>query len=343
MQRPIHRFSILARHRERQSIAAPEDFSFDLAGPAQPVDLRRRALLYCFNLRTERALYTELPDDFRDSVFAQPFLYGAQLDQALCAYSVPFERLFQIESENPPPEPVMIFSPGRTGSTLLARLVDRLCGRAASEPDSLTRLALMTGDERPLLPDYLAYGLVRASIASLARFLGPRPVIKLRSQCNTRADLLMNAVPAGRAVFLLRDRLGFGCSRHRAFGEDGAAITSVLAETLLAIAYLHSVGRDVDILWYDDMLADPWTALECVLGAAEARRLRAAGGAKIVENELAGDSQEGSGISRFALAEQKIASSFIESFNESWNAWRASPLNPVQQDGMLEPILARLG
>ncbi len=342
MYRPIHRFDVLARNRAQQNIAGPEDFTFANRGEAAPDELQPRGMMYGLNLRNERAIYTELPDDFRHSVFAAPFLYGAQLDQAQRAWSVPFERLFEVETADPAAAPVFIFSPGRTGSTLLARLVDQLAGCGASEPDTLTRLAIMTADERPLVPDRLAEGVVRASVASLARFLGPAPVIKLRSQCSGRADLLMAALPDARAVFLLRNRAAFARSRHRAFGETPGEIMAVLAQCVAAIAHLAATGPPPVVLWYEDMLADPFASLTAVLGDARAGAIGAAGGRGLAASLLAGDAQEGSGISRAALAQQGVPDGFAAACDAAWDDWR-------QETGLFDlhrwlgPIAARLG
>lgn len=345
-RRQIHRLRVLARHRAAQGIAAPHDFTLGFDGPACAAELQReRSLIYCLNLQTERVVFTDLPADFRSAVFAEPFLYGAQLDQARQAWSVPVERLAEVVPAPPQLAPVLLFSPGRSGSTLLARMADRAFACAASEPDTLTRLAIMTGDERCLLPDAAAAAIVRATAASLARYLGPAPLIKLRSQCNARADLLLRALPQAQAAFLFRAPFGFARSRNRAFGEPAEDIARQLGEAVLALLHAQRAGRAPQVLWYEALQEDAACCLRALLGprAAALGEVPRADAHAIAEGPaLPWDSQAGSGISRDALRGLQVAEGFDAAFAAAWAAWLDRYPDLSADHGAAGMVIARI-
>ena len=116
---------------------------------------------------------------------------------------------------------MLIFSLGRTGSTLLEKLVGCVTARSISEPDTATqlsanraRLAALPADQRRALIYY--------SIAPFFQLRIPggekaRCVIKFRSQVSGIAAEFADTFPEARYVFMLRERRAWARSTFRAF------------------------------------------------------------------------------------------------------------------------------
>ncbi len=160
--------------------------------------------------------------------------------------------------------PIFIFSPGRAGSTLLSAMFKAIGKPTASEPDTLTQVAM-------LAPAALARSsnldmqIVTACVSNLSDYLGPEPIIKLRSQCNAAPERIIGSVENARAIFLLRDRKPWAQSRHRAFREPPRRIARILAETMVAIDRLQQIGAAPQVIWYDDLVAHPWATLAKIM------------------------------------------------------------------------------
>ena len=111
----------------------------------------------------------------------------------------------------------------------------------ASEPDPFTQMAMLPPtDAREIIEFDMQ--IVAACVSNLSGYLGPEPIIKLRSQCNAAPERIIGSVENARAIFLLRDRKPWAQSRHRAFREPPRRIARILAETMVAIDRLQSVG-----------------------------------------------------------------------------------------------------
>lgn len=151
VNRLITRYDIAARRPHPHIFGEPADMRLAEAGSVEPGDVEGLALPYCIDLAARRALYTVTAREDLDALFGAPFLYAAQLRLARAALGVPFARLADM---NPADglHPVLVFSPGRAGSTLLARMLSGIGRLSASEPDLLTQLATLSPDMRAALP-----------------------------------------------------------------------------------------------------------------------------------------------------------------------------------------------
>lgn len=306
-RRALHWFRIVARHGEPRGVVAPDDFELVFEGVGEPAGVRAPALAYCADWRAERLLYTLLPDR---TVFAAPFLFSAQLAAAEGVVSVPFERLMEMPCAA---GGTLIFSPGRAGSTLLARLLRTAGAAAVSEPDWPTQLCALDEDRRASVGAALLGALVRAGMGSLAAGLGSPPLVKLRSQCNAAPELLTGALPEARAVVLLRRRVDWAVSRHRAFAEPPDVVAETLRQALRAVDRLRAAGVPPTLIWFEALVADP----ACVLAA-----LGVAAAPDAVASVMAEDAQAGTGVEQAIVRGRPVEDGFLAAFEAEWEERR---------------------
>ena len=306
--RLILHFDIADRQHELRDSVAPDDFV--LMRRETHLPFPENALAYCADMQAERVLYS-LHGDSLPALFEASFMYGAQLTGAAGIVAVPFERLTELEPPGCVPRPTLIFSPGRTGSTLLVRLL-RACGAAcASEPDMLAQVCRFVREDRRRIGLEMEVALLRACLVSLGQALGSAPFIKLRSQCNARPLPLLAAAPGARAVFMLRGRHAWANSRHRAFAEPPASIAAVLREAIDALDKLTGAGVPFQVVWFETLRRDPLRVLVNDLGLAGADQ-------PVILAAMAQDAQAGTPIARDRLAGLAVDDGFAAAFDVAW-------------------------
>ena len=331
--RQIHRLTIAARRPSGigYATAADLELTFDPSEPSEG----ECALIHAADLARERALFTlHTPDGLRATV-ASTFLYASALDHAIAVSSVPFERLAAPRSRAA--SPTFLFSIGRSGSTLLVQLLRAAGCQAASEPDWFTQICRLSEAERYFIGPAMEQAMVRAGVASLASHLGPRPFIKLRSQCNARPELLMQPMPGARAVLLLRGRRHWALSRWRAFREPPEQIADMLREGVTAYDHLADMGRPPLIVWYEDVLEDPAGAL---LAIQPGLTLDADAHARITA-VMTEDSQAGTGLAREAVGPSDDDPAFFAAFEPEWQALRGRAARSDVARTLLQELDAR--
>ena len=314
-QRAVNIYPILGRREAQHDVVAPDDLTLGAAGPWQQAGLPAGTLPYCADLARERALFTTHDAAGLAKLLGAAFMFNDQLETAREVISVPFEHLDDLVAPAPG-APVLVFSPGRTGSTLLARLLAAAGLACASEPDMLTQLARAPRDEYRLLPPGTREALARACLAQLGHTLGGGVFVKLRSQCNARPLLLTDAAPGCRVVFMLRGVAGWALSRHRSFIEPPETVASILRQAVDALDKLAFSGAVFDVLWFETLAADPAAALRvCAPDLAFDPDLLA--------GVMGRDSQEGTVVARALVAAALAQDGFLEQFARDWREARA--------------------
>jgi LPS sulfotransferase NodH len=312
---PITRYDIITRRPHPHIFGEPADMGLAGAGSVEPGEVDGLALPYCIDLAAQRALYTVTAREDLDALFGAPFLYAAQLRLARAVLGVPYTRLADMAPADGL-HPVLVFSPGRAGSTLLARMLSGIGRLSASEPDVLTQLATLSPDMRAALPSGTEAALVNATVAGLARHCGRDVVVKLRSQCNAGAARFMEALPYARAVFLFRRSGEWAMSRHRSFATEKPALTArMLRQAVIAVDQLVRMGRNPVIVWYEDLVAHPTEVLLKILAHSP---LPLATMQESLAAAMASDSQEGSGLARTRLRGRSLDPGFLEAFQDEW-------------------------
>lgn len=307
--RLILHHDIAERQSELRDFAAPDDFV--LMRRDTPYPFPAGALAYCADLQSERVLYTLHGGDL-PALFGEPFLYAAQLRAARAVVTVPYEQLALVHGAAAPGL-VPVFSPGRTGSTLLARMLAACGVPCASEPDMPTQICRFTREDRRRIGPAMEVALLRACFASLqAGFGGEAGFVKLRSHCNARPLQLVEAAGAPFSVFMLRRFGDWAVSRFRAFGESPQSLAAIWREAADALDKLVDAGGALRVIWFEELAAAPASVLAPLLG-------RAVDGAALAG---LGDSQEGTALARSALAAMRPPEGFLAALDAAWGAAR---------------------
>ncbi len=314
-QRSVNTYTILERREAQHDTVAPDDFRLTRTGAWLQGALPAGTLPYCADLMRERALFTTHDEAGLAKLLTAAFMFNEQLETATGILSVPFEQLDELFAPAPAP-PVLVFSPGRTGSTLLVRLLAAGGLACASEPDMLTQLGRTPRDAFALLPAGTREALARACLAQLGQTLGGGVIVKLRSQCNARPLLLTEAAPGCRVVFMLRGVTAWALSRHRSFLEPPEIVASILRQAIDALDKLAFSGAPFDLLWFETLAADPAAALRvCAPGLPF--------DAGLLDSVMARDSQAGTMIAREFVASAPAQDGFMAQLARDWRDARA--------------------
>ncbi len=329
--RPILRARIAARRPSAAGYATADDL--DLAFDPAPAAPDERALIHTADLVRERALYTLHTPSGAAAALESPFLYAAALDHATGVLSVPFERLGELHPEQDW-RPCFVHSIGRTGSTLLVRILRAAGFPAASEPDWFTQLCRLPEEGKWLIDPDMHRTLVAAGVTSLAASLGPSPFIKLRSHCNAQPEALSPVLAGARAVLMLRRRRDWGLSRWRHFGEQPEQVAQVLREGVAVFDRLASCGKPPHVLWYEALVAHPATALSGLIDGFSADPACLARIAEI----MAQDAQAGTALARRPPAPDLGEPAFAAAFDVAWR----EQVRPASMSAAMRALLEAL-
>jgi len=285
-------------------ISGPDDFSL---GAGRAVDSSRMfepdVSPYCFDLANRTLLCVSTPD-----ISGATFFYQAQRQYARSVIRVPFESL-----PGGPASPVLIFSIGRCGSTLLVKALEAAGVRAVSEPDFYTQAA----SHQPLDIS------LRSAIAGATRLLR-YSVVKLRLECNRAPLLIASALDSPRIMFILRDPVDWAASLRRLSRNslDLNRAVAVLRRGLLALDELTR-NYAVRICYYEDFRELGTQPVADVLswigwsGTVSRETLMAI---------AARDAQEGTIVSRASVRNVPDDLQFREAFRREWSRLRPAEL-----------------
>jgi len=318
--------------RDRLTTVAPTDFqqgdSYSLG--AFP---RNVALPFAYDFSTSEMIFTL--HITLTNVFAAPFLYNAQREMTRVIARVPADRLVEIYGpRDTAAAPILIFSLGRTGSTLLEKLIGCLTPRSVSEPDVLTQLATSRAAMRSLAvterQDLIYYALAPLFTVQIPDADGARCVIKMRSQVNGLSAAIAETFPAAKYVFMVRERRAWARSTYRSFRLTPNAVVERLLQGLHTVQTLRQKGVDLDVIAYEDMIADPHSAIERFMGVD--LRSQPALSLKIAQ-VMAEDSQADHRLSRTSTSKTADGEdAWMASFEELWNEMR--PVDLIKQLGL---------
>jgi hypothetical protein len=333
-QRLVHHFAITDRRGGPAGVVSPEDFGLSLRAVSPAPYLPRGALAYCADIARERVLFTCHAQDDLPGMFEAPFLYLEQLRTAGSVIAVPFERLDELGLAEGGAAPVFVFSPGRAGTTLLARMLVAAGEPCASEPDMLTQSVCLTQTQRQMLPPGMDGVLSTMCVESLGRVLGRGAFIKLRSQCNEGAMTLVGAAPWSRVIFMVRGARSWAASRHRAFREPPNHLAMLLRHAMEALDSMVRADVQVDIVWFETLVADPLAALRFCAPDAQPDPAR-------IAEVMARDSQGGTLLAREKVGMADLAPGFFTTFTAFWHGARATADWTPKTWALLEEMWAK--
>ena len=285
-------------------ISGPDDFSLD---DGRAVDSSRMfeadVTPYCFDVADRTLLCVSTPD-----ISDATFFYQAQRQHARSVIKVPFDVLPEGAAS-----PVLIFSIGRCGSTLLVRALKSSGARTVSEPDFYTQAAC---EQSPHL------GLRRA-IAGATRLL-PYPVIKLRLECNNAPLLIAGAFSSPRIMFILRDPVDWAASLRR-LSRNSLDLNWAVGQLGRSLRALDELTRSyaVRICYYEDFrgLAPAYIA-DVLSWTGEPGSVSP----EALQSLATKDAQEGTIVSRASVRDIPDDLPFRDAFSRTWSQLRPAEL-----------------
>ncbi len=122
---------------------------------------------------------------------------------------------------------------------------------------------------------------------------------------------------------MLRKRMDWALSRHRAFGDGPETLVKVLREGLTNLDAMIRAGLSIQIVWYEDLIADPLSTLRRLeiesdgRGALDPTLLAAA---------LEKDSQAGSNLARSNVKPRQTEENCLRAFDALWEQTEQSEI-----------------
>ena len=169
--------------------------------PAQIVLDDPRLSLYCLDDANQQAFFVETPPAV--DLSQAPFYYTTQYDQAQRLIALPYAEFHALADTIPTAKLILINSTGRCGSTLISQALNTVDGvLSLSEPDVFTQIHLMRFVDHSRDADYTRL------LTSCVRFYGlrtPTLALKFRAMCLWVGDLLYQAFPDAKHLFLYRE------------------------------------------------------------------------------------------------------------------------------------------
>lgn len=254
-QRKIFRAAIrAARRTERISIASPSDFALGAGHPIEPGEASSLGLLpYCLDIVRRRSVYVG-GVDVREAQGA-PFYYLYLRRNARLVVTIPWQA--GELSQNSGRAPVLLFSPGRCGSTLLSRILFEAGIANVSEPDFYTQATSRWAASaiNPLRSTIRR--AVHAMGGDLCQALAPSGsvVAKLRAE-SCRAPALLADPRERRVLFMTRNFADWARSTERTFRNAPAKMIGKYFTALSCYDFLRRNG-DCHLIRYEDLNTDP--------------------------------------------------------------------------------------
>jgi hypothetical protein len=187
--------------------------------------------LYCLDPANQRALFVDTPPAV--DLSQAPFYFLAQYEAARRLIAVPYASLQALAHtvELDPHRIVLVYSTGRCGSTLFSHVLNQIPTLVSfSEPDVFTQLVHLrtTAQSTDAEVTALAYACLMLMCAHAQQHGFQYWAFKFRSYVLAVSDLLYQAVPAAKLLFLYRHALTWARSFSRAFGSSDAALADRL-------------------------------------------------------------------------------------------------------------------
>jgi hypothetical protein len=207
--------------------------------------------LYCFDDAGKRAIFARLPPGV--DLTKVPFVYQTQGEQAERLVTVSYDAFLQLVAELPKVDTlILIYGPGRSGSTLLSHIFNELdTVMSLSEPDAVSRFAHLRD------PDGSRDAELSELLDSAVRFLfKPNPYkkattfsLKPRGEVIRAMDLYRAAFPGAKNLLAYREAVGWVASWSRFFRSRREPEYRPLGEWVDFFARLAGRGAD-DLRFY---------------------------------------------------------------------------------------------
>jgi len=328
-------FHIQNKNRTPASLIANlQDFSYEFRETIEPTNILEYSniSLYCLDHENRQAIFVETPLDI--DIYEPPFLYQAQYEYAQRLIAVPYEEFHKLAQEikNSIGQIVMIYSVGRSGSTLLSKIFNQLYTiLSLSEPDVFSQIVSFRNSDGS--NDREIEELVKSCICLLAKsnVNGKESfcAIKPRSFGIELADLIYRIWPEAKLIFIYRNAEDVVKSSIRAFAyfskilpmieqniemyskfipllkenakhidfKDDKAIgfyTVMWLSVIHRYLLLYESGISMSALRYENLLSDPKQIITSIFNYCDLPESEISNACLAMEK----DSQSGSNLSR---------------------------------------------
>jgi hypothetical protein len=303
---------LAARRTEQISVASRSDFVLGEAKPTTRADAGpARFLPYCLDFVHRRAIY--VGGVSASEAQAAPFYYLHLRRAARTAVTVPWESTPICRDEHR--APVLLFSPGRCGSTLVSRILFEAGVANVSEPDFYTQASSQIGSSafnpvRRRMRDAV-HNMGRDLCASLST-AGP-VIAKLRAESCRAPGLLIDPCER-RTLFMTREFQSWARSTEQTFRNSPRKAVKKYLTALACRDFLRRNG-DCHLLRYEDLATDP----DAVRGGLE-RFLRVEISSAALARAMNKDSQAGTPLARGARGDTPGADARLEKTLTLWNS-----------------------
>lgn len=205
------------------AIVSPNDFTLGQSAGIEISDIVTDPCfsLYCLDFEKDLACWVRTPEGF--DITKGSFIYISQFEHAqemaITTISELEEIVSDIDLRNS--KVTIIHSVGRCGSTLINRVfASQAQIFSLSEPDTITQIceALDSGRISRETASRLLPLVTKAALRPVPNATRRENVaIKLRSQCITISEHLIEAIPHANNIYLTRDPISWLLSAYRAF------------------------------------------------------------------------------------------------------------------------------
>jgi len=200
--------------------------------PGRPIDPRivleqPTVSLYCLDHANQRALFVDTPPAV--DLLQAPFYFIAQYEAAQRLIAAPYATLHMLagEVEIDPQRIILFYSTGRCGSTLVSHVLNQTPNALSfAEPDVFTQLVMLrtAGQSSDAEIMALLYDSLMIMCANAQQLGFQYWAFKFRSYVLSLSDLLYQAAPAAKLLFLYRNALTWARSFSRTFGSSDAEL-----------------------------------------------------------------------------------------------------------------------
>jgi len=230
MDRNCYELTIHAKVKSNPfDIVSADDFQVQSGRAIDPrVVLEQPTVsLYCLDHANQRALFVDTAPEV--DLLQAPFYFIAQYEAAQRLIAVPYATLHTLagEVELDPQRIILFYSTGRCGSTLFSHVLNQTPTVVSfAEPDVFTQLVMLrtAGQSNDAEVTALLYDSLMIMCANARQHGFQYWAFKFRSYVLSVSDLLYQAVPAAKLLFLYRNALTWARSFSRAFGATDAAL-----------------------------------------------------------------------------------------------------------------------
>lgn len=236
--------------------------------------------LYCLDHANQRALFVATSPEA--DLLQAPFYFVAQYEAAERLIAVPYATLHALAAEVKldPQRIMLLYSTGRCGSTLFSHVLNQNPAIVSfAEPDVFTQLVMLrtAGQSDDSEITALLYDSLMLMSAQAQRQGFQFWAFKFRSYVVSISDLLYQAAPEAKLLFLYRNALTWARSFSRAFGSSDAALADRLEQDGFRYV-IPSVDADLRMqpraLTWVEYLAHMWVST-----MQDSRRLQQQGAA----------------------------------------------------------------